>query len=93
MMSDLAIWNEFVRRPDWFDRAACRTIPTSTFFTNNNDLRPDTADERAAKRVCTDCPVRAECLAFGLEERFGIWGGRTPGERRRIRHIARTTVA
>lgn len=92
-MNDLSIWNEFVRRPDWFDQAACRTHPTQIFFTNNNDNRPDSRDERAAKAICVDCPVRVDCLAFGLEERFGIWGGRTPRERRQIRRIARRPVA
>ena len=89
-MNDLAIWNEFVRRPDWFDSAACRNLPSSMFFTNNNYSRPDSREEHAAKQVCHTCPVRVECLAFGLEERHGIWGGRTPRERRHIRRVARS---
>ncbi|WP_407672362.1 WhiB family transcriptional regulator [Parafrankia discariae] len=32
---------------------------------------------REAKRICSGCEVRAECLEYALEndERFGIWGG------------------
>lgn len=46
---------------------------------------------KGAKRVCTDCPVRAACLQTALrdEERFGIWGGYSERERRRINHGAR----
>jgi WhiB family transcriptional regulator, redox-sensing transcriptional regulator len=42
---------------------------------------------REAKRVCTTCPVRAECLeyALGNDERFGIWGGLSERERRRLK--------
>lgn len=37
-----------------------------------------------AKQACLSCPVRAECLRRALEtgERYGIWGGMTPDERR-----------
>jgi WhiB family redox-sensing transcriptional regulator len=42
---------------------------------------------RDAKRVCAGCPVRSECLeyALGNDERFGIWGGLSERERRRVR--------
>ncbi|HEX6523076.1 MAG TPA: WhiB family transcriptional regulator [Streptosporangiaceae bacterium] len=40
-----------------------------------------------AKQICRRCPVRAECLAFATsnDERFGIWGGLDPDERRNLR--------
>ena len=42
--------------------------------------------EQAAKFLCAQCDVRDECLEFALEirERYGIWGGKTETERRRI---------
>src|SRR5260370_32751404 len=42
-----------------------------------------------AKRVCTACPVRVECLRWALEagEMGGVWGGATPPERREIRRL------
>ena len=42
--------------------------------------------EQAAKFLCAQCDVRDECLEFALEirERYGIWGGKTEGERRTI---------
>jgi WhiB family redox-sensing transcriptional regulator len=41
---------------------------------------------REAKKTCVGCPVRTECLAFALDndERFGIWGGMSERERRRL---------
>ncbi len=40
-----------------------------------------------AKAICRPCPVRAACLTWAVDaqERYGVWGGLTPAERRRIR--------
>ena len=45
---------------------------------------------REAKRVCRGCEVRAECLEYALanDERFGIWGGLSERERRRLKQAA-----
>lgn len=39
-----------------------------------------------AKSICDTCPIKDACLAHALEEkeRFGMWGGTTPIERRRV---------
>jgi hypothetical protein len=39
----------------------------------------------AARKWCNACPVQKECLFTALadNDRFGIWGGFTPEERRR----------
>lgn len=39
-----------------------------------------------ARTICARCPVREECLNHALaeKERFAMWGGLTPIERRRI---------
>ena len=48
---------------------------------------PSGASTREAKEVCRGCVVREECLEFALQngEKFGIWGGLSERERRRIR--------
>ena len=48
---------------------------------------PGVAKIKQAKRICRACPVRAECLAYGLNEKEGVWGGLTADERlkRRLR--------
>jgi len=35
------------------------------------------ADLERAKMLCTDCPIRRQCLAAALqrEEPWGVWGG------------------
>lgn len=42
-------------------------------------------DIELAKSLCAGCPVREECLAAGMSERYGVWGGTTPEERRALR--------
>ena len=42
---------------------------------------------REAKEVCRGCVVREDCLEFAIanSEKFGIWGGMSERERRRVR--------
>ena len=35
------------------------------------------------EQLCCRCPVRDECLDFGGDAPYGIWGGTTQTERRR----------
>ncbi|GAB3992589.1 hypothetical protein GCM10029992_02120 [Glycomyces albus] len=46
---------------------------------------------RDAKRICARCEVKENCLQYALEhdERFGIWGGLSERERRKIKRQAR----
>jgi WhiB family redox-sensing transcriptional regulator len=66
-------------RPDWFDRAACRDMGPDVFFTGKG------VPTAPAKAICAGCPVTAECLAYGLREKWGVWGGEAERSRRRIR--------
>lgn len=72
-------------RPAWMDEADCAGIGSDWWYPR---AREDRASEigREAKRVCRNCPVRLECLEYALDikEEYGIWGGLTPGERRKI---------
>jgi WhiB family transcriptional regulator, redox-sensing transcriptional regulator len=65
----------------WTDRAACRGTDTEIFFPANPD------EEAEALSICATCPVRAQCLDYAVRNRetYGIWGGTTPEQRRRIR--------
>lgn len=55
---------------------------------------PERGEEVAtAKAVCATCPVRAECLAAGLYEKYGIWGGTSERERRKLRRTATTRLS
>ncbi|SNS15687.1 WhiB family transcriptional regulator, redox-sensing transcriptional regulator [Geodermatophilus pulveris] len=65
----------------WRLDALCAETDPEAFFPEKG------GSTRDAKRVCNGCAVRAECLQFALanDERFGIWGGLSERERRRLR--------
>lgn len=65
-------------------KAACRGMAEEDIFFPDRSHGPNGAD--AAKAVCAGCPVRVECLEHALEaqEEYGVWGGTTPAERRRM---------
>ncbi|RKS71429.1 WhiB family redox-sensing transcriptional regulator [Motilibacter peucedani] len=68
----------------WQERALCAQTDPEAFFPEKG------GSTREAKRVCLGCDVRAECLEYALaqDERFGIWGGLSERERRRLRKRA-----
>lgn len=77
----------------WRRRAACRLMPAEMFFpVGSTGLAVEDAIE--AKAVCTNCEVRAACLAFAIDTRqeFGIWGGADEEERRELTRRARRGV-
>ena len=65
----------------WQERALCAQTDPEAFFPEKG------GSTREAKRICSGCEVRAECLEYALahDERFGIWGGLSERERRRLR--------
>jgi WhiB family transcriptional regulator, redox-sensing transcriptional regulator len=68
----------------WQESALCAETDPEAFFPEKG------GSTREAKKICTGCEVRAECLEFALanDERFGIWGGLSERERRRLRRQA-----
>jgi WhiB family transcriptional regulator, redox-sensing transcriptional regulator len=72
----------------WHLKAACRGPESTLFFPPSLPERREERDAREcrAKLICTECPVRPECLEFALRVRepHGIWGGLTESERRRL---------
>jgi WhiB family redox-sensing transcriptional regulator len=69
-----------VQPPEWMIGAVCAEVDPEIFFPEKG------GSTRDAKRVCMGCDVRVECLEYALErqERFGIFGGKSERERRRI---------
>jgi WhiB family transcriptional regulator, redox-sensing transcriptional regulator len=65
----------------WQERALCAETDPEAFFPEKG------GSTREAKKICTGCEVKAECLEYALanDERFGIWGGLSERERRRVR--------
>ena len=76
----------------WQDHANCLGVDPDLFFPERG------ASTKEAKEVCRGCVVREDCLEYALSnsEKFGIWGGMSERERRRIRRaraIARRSAA
>lgn len=76
------------KEPEWRDLALCKDA-TSLFY------RDDAVGIVIAKTYCKRCPVENECLISALinREQWGIWGGKTPTERRRLQPYFRLAVS
>lgn len=74
----------FIEPLPWAEEARCLNADPDIFFPEKG------GSTREAKRICGECPVRAECLDYALasEERFGIWGGMSERERRKLKRLA-----
>jgi WhiB family redox-sensing transcriptional regulator len=64
------------------DDAKCAEVTPDIFFPefgNNHS--------RQAVKICDACPVKEVCLeyALGNDEVWGIWGGLTPNQRKRLK--------
>ncbi len=68
----------------WQEQALCAQTDPEAFFPEKG------GSTREAKRVCLECTVRTECLEYALanDERFGIWGGLSERERRKLKRAA-----
>ncbi len=66
---------------NWQNSANCLGVDPDLFFPERG------ASTKEAKAVCRGCMVREDCLEYALSngEKFGIWGGLSERERRRIR--------
>ena len=65
----------------WQADALCAQTDPEAFFPEKG------GSTREAKRICLGCEVRDACLEYALanDERFGIWGGLSERERRRLK--------
>jgi WhiB family redox-sensing transcriptional regulator len=70
--------------PKWVKEALCAEVDPVIFFPEIGE------NPLAAKKVCMACNVRVQCLEYSLKnnERFGIWGGLTEFDRRKLRRQA-----
>lgn len=68
----------------WQGKARCLEVEPEIFFPERG------GSSKAARAVCNECEVRAQCLNYALSnrEQFGIWGGTSERERRKLRKRA-----
>ncbi len=74
---------------EWMREGHCRSYPPAAFFPG------DGVGVDAARQICAECPVKADCLEYALESRIdhGVWGGCSERERRRILRRRRLEAA
>lgn len=67
----------------WAEAALCAQTDPESFFPEKG------GSTREAKAVCKKCTVRAECLDYAIDhdERFGIWGGMSERDRRKLKRV------
>jgi WhiB family transcriptional regulator, redox-sensing transcriptional regulator len=67
----------------WQEQALCAETDPEAFFPEKG------GSTREAKKICTGCEVKAQCLEYALsnDERFGIF------QRRALRHLGRAVRA
>lgn len=67
--------------PSWSVDTPCAQADPDAWFPEKGGSPAE------AKRICADCDVREQCLQWALDnkEHWGIWGGMSEHDRRRIR--------
>ncbi len=77
------ITNKLLQPVDWQTKARCTNeeVDPEIFFPERG------GSSKAARAVCDKCEVRLQCLEYALnnKEQFGIWGGTSERERRKLR--------
>lgn len=74
-------------KQNWREMALCLGQPVEVFFPHDT-LATDRWD--LAKSICKSCLVQRECLRLvidldPIDDKWGIFGGKTPQERNKIR--------
>jgi WhiB family redox-sensing transcriptional regulator len=80
-LGDLTDLFDATEEQEWQERALCAQTDPEAFFPEKG------GSTREAKRICLGCEVKDECLEYALahDERFGIWGGLSERERRKLK--------
>ncbi len=68
----------------WHKDANCKGLDNNTFFPTN---ATSNTDIQSAKAICFTCSVQDICLGYALSQEtvFGIWGGTSEKERRKLK--------
>lgn len=73
---------------EWQRSASCAKPENKTYI--DWFFSQDFSEKYTAKNLCFSCPVRKDCLQWGLEHRqiWGIWGGKDEVEIRRTLSVS-----
>jgi hypothetical protein len=83
-----SLW-DYLMPQEWARDAACKDVAEEDadriFFPERG------GKANAARKLCKNCPVAAECLQYALKDQdafeVGVWGGTTPKERRKLQRV------
>jgi hypothetical protein len=57
----------------WQEKAKCLNLDTNLFF---DKYEEDRDIRKPIDKLCSECPVRRECLATAVSrQEWGVWGG------------------
>lgn len=72
---------------DWVADAACADMEPGIFFPESPTKIGGQPNYGLPRRICRSCDVQRECLDYALRTRqtYGMWGGTTPTQRKRMR--------
>ncbi len=67
---------------EWMSEALCAEVGSVMFFPEAGE------NPYEAKKICSLCEVRPDCLEYAMSQAtvYGIWGGTTEADRRRLKH-------
>lgn len=75
--------------PDTWNANHARTKQVVDLFYADEKEDPEAVAQALA--ICSNCPVRTQCLDMHMSERYGVWGGKTEQQRKDMRRIVRMT--
>ncbi|MQA64165.1 MAG: WhiB family transcriptional regulator [Actinophytocola sp.] len=80
-----------LEQPHFRVAGVCAQTDPELFFPEKGEIDK----VRHARQLCEACEVRDACREYAIErgEPFGIWGGTTADERRKIRAARRRAAA
>lgn len=73
-----------MKYPNFKGDEPCTSLGLVWYY--DEELNPSLRHVRVAVSMCNACPMVHECRDWGVRhERYGIWGGMTPADRKRER--------
>jgi hypothetical protein len=71
--------------PVWSKEALCRSATAEHLEVFYPEPSAHGGNPLAvARKMCLQCPVRYDCLEYGLDEQWGVWGGHSASQRRKL---------
>jgi len=83
------VWSAYellMQAKDEVGETGCESYPEAFFPEDSEDRVDEFWKRKEAKKLCEACPMKMQCLEYALEadERYGIWGGLTYLQRRKL---------